>query len=164
MKDIKLSRRLAGATSSRLGELDFAVVEDGRQGVCKWSMPTILKHVIVAMMAGKKGLAEVEENFFGISSFMRRVFGFFRRLPDTTMRDALLKVGLDSLRRVLHQSVHLALRRKALEIKGLPFHVVALDGKRTTTRIGDDGDFAQVISDYEGEIPKFSVGCRKQLP
>lgn len=157
MQDIKLSRRLAGCTNKRLGELDFACVEDGRQGVCKWPMSTILKQVLVGMMAGKKGLTEIEENFSGISLFMRRVLGFFRRIPDTTMRDALLKVGLDSLRKVLHQTVYLAMRRKAIEAVGLPFHVVALDGKKTTTRIGDGGGFAQLLSDYDGEIPKFSV-------
>ena len=158
MQDIKLSRRLAACTDKRLGELNFSGVMDGRQGDIKWSLPTILKHVLVGIMAGKKGLAEVEENLSGISIFMRKALGFFRRIPDTTMRGALVKVGIDSLRTVLHQTVFLAIRRKALNIvEELPFHIVALDGKKTCTRIDDDGKFAQKVSDYEGEIPKFSV-------
>jgi hypothetical protein len=155
--DIKLSRRLAGCTRKRLGELDFSSVEDGRQGDCKWSLPLILKQVLVGMMAGQKGLGEVEEGFFAMSMFMRNVLGFHRRIPDTTMRGALIKTGIESLCEVLHQTVFLALRRKALHIVGLPFHVVALDGKKTSTRIGDDGQMAQTVSDYEGETPKFSV-------
>lgn len=157
MQDIKLSCRLAGCTSKRLGELDFSSVGDGRQWVYKWPLPLILKHVLVGIMAGKKGLGEIEENFSEISQFMRRVLGFFRRIPDTTMREALIKVDLDSLRKVLQKTVHLAIRRKALDPVRLPFHVVSLDGKKTCTRIGDDGEFAQAVSDYEGEVPKFSV-------
>jgi hypothetical protein len=88
---------------------------------------------------------------------MKQVLGFHRRIPDTTMRGALIKTGIDSLRQVLHQTVFLALRRKALPIVDLPFHVVALDGKKTSTRIGDDRQMAQTVSDYEGETPKFSV-------
>ena len=158
MQEIKLSRRLAACTDKRLGELDFDGVIDGRKGDCKWHLPTILKQVLVGIMAGKKGLAEVEENFSGLSVFMKEMLGFFRRIPDTTMRDALLKVGVDSLRKVLHETVFLAIRRKALDTLGeLPFHVVVMDGKKTSTRIGDNKQFAQVLSDYEGEIPKFSV-------
>ena len=157
MQDIKLSRRLAGCANKRLGELDFSEVGDGRQWVCKWPLPLILQHVLVGIMAGKKGLTEVEDNFSKISQFMRRVLGFFRRIPDTTMRDALIKVDMDSLRKVLQRTVHLAIRRKALDPIGLPFHIASIDGKKTCTRIGDDGKFAQTVSDYEGEIPKFSV-------
>ncbi len=131
---------------------------DGRKSNCTWALPAILKHVLVGIMAGKKGLAEVEENFSGLSIFMKEVLGFFRRIPDTTMRDALVKVGLDSLRKVLHETVFAAIRRKALGITGgLPFHIVAFDGKKTCTRIGDDGKFAQTVSDYEGEMARFSV-------
>lgn len=157
MQDIKLSRRLAGCTRSRLGEIDFSRVKDGRHGKVKWPLAQILKLVVVGIMAGQKGLGEIEESFSGISKFMRRVLGFNRCIPDTTMRDTLIKVGINSLRRVLQQTVFIAIRRKALAAIGLPFHIVALDGKKTCTRIKDSGRFAQTISDYEGETPKFSV-------
>lgn len=157
MQDIKLSRRLAASAEKRLGELDFSQVKDGRQGTCKWSIATILKQVLIGMMAGKKGLAEIEENVPKMSSFMKKVLGFHQRIPDTTMGDALLKVGLDSLRVLLHQTVFLAIRRKALEPVGLPFHIVALDGKKTSTWLSDKGKFAQELSDYEGEHARFSV-------
>lgn len=81
MQDIKLSRRLAACTHKRLGELDFSQVIDGRQGDCKWALPTLLKHVLVGIMAGKKGLTEIEENFSGISGFMRQVL-----VPETRAR------------------------------------------------------------------------------
>jgi hypothetical protein len=157
MQNVKLNRRLAGCTRNRLGEIDFSKVKDGRQGKVKWPLAQILKSVVVGIMAGQKGLGEIEESFSGISTFMRRVLGFHRCIPDTTMRDTLIKVGIDSLRRVLQQTIFLAIRRKALGAQGLPFHIVALDGKKTCTRIQDGGRFAQTISDYEGETPKYSV-------
>ena len=157
MQDIKLSRRLAACTSKRFGEIDFSRVVDGRQGDCKWRLSQILEHVLVGIMAGKKGLAEIENNFSGLSVFMKEVLGFHRRIPDTTMRGALLKTDLESMRHILQKTVHLAIRRKALDPVGLPFHVLTLDGKKTCTRINDEGVFAQAVSDYEGEFPKFSV-------
>ena len=63
MQDVKLSRRLAGCTRKRLGEIDFSKVEDGRQGKVKWPLSQILKFVVVGIMAGQKGLAEIEEIF-----------------------------------------------------------------------------------------------------
>lgn len=158
MQDVKLSRRLAGNIGKRLAEIDFSRVEDGRQGGIKWPLRQILQRVVVGIMAGQKGLGEVEESFSGISMFMRRVLSFHRRIPDTTMRGALIRVGIDSLRKLLHQSVLCAIRRKALDIVGgLPFHIIAMDGKKTCTRIEDGEQFAQKVSDYEGETPKFSV-------
>ena len=115
MQDVKLSRRLAGNTSKRLAEIDFSRVEDGRLGDIKWPLRQILQRVVVGIMAGQKGLGEVEESFSGISMFMRQVLGFHRRIPDTTMRGALIKVGIDSLRCVLQQTARLAIRRKAVE-------------------------------------------------
>jgi hypothetical protein len=82
-------------------------------------------------MAGCRSLAESEALSDTLAPAMRRQLGLPRRLADTTARDALCRVPLDGLRAVLHRAVRAAWRRKALAPVGLPFGVVALDGKVT---------------------------------
>jgi hypothetical protein len=77
-------------------------------------------------------LWESEQLTEALSPAVRRLLGLPRRLADTTARDALCRVPLDGLRAVLHRATRAAWRRKALEPVGLPFGVVALDGKATS--------------------------------
>jgi predicted transposase YbfD/YdcC len=66
-----------------------------------------------------------------MSAAARRLLGLPRRLPDTTVRDVLVKLSPDSLRQALYRLIRAAHRRKALKPVGLPFGVVSLDGKFT---------------------------------
>jgi len=68
---------------------------------------------------------------------MSRMLGLNRRLPDTTMRDTLVRVDPEQLRRCIHRQVKAAQRRKALRPEGLPFGVVAIDGKSTAIETWD---------------------------
>jgi hypothetical protein len=90
------------------------------------------------MMAGCRGLAQIEELTIWMPPGVRKAFGVPRRLADTTLRDALCKLSVDSLRKALHRAVRLARRRKALPIHTLPFHMVAMDGKATAMPHWDD--------------------------
>jgi hypothetical protein len=87
--------------------------------------------VVVGAMAGCKSLAEVEELTELLAPAMRRKLGFDRRQPDTTLRDVLCALSLDELRACVHRLTRAAWRRKALQPLGLPFGVLALDGKGT---------------------------------
>ncbi len=69
---------------------------------------------------------------------VRRRLGIARRISDTTLRDALAMLAPDDLRPILHRATRAARRRKALEPDGLPFGVVALDGKDTVVPACDD--------------------------
>ena len=124
-------RRLAGLLRARLPELDLDGVPDPRAREGRWSLAQILRTTLVGLMAGCRSLAEAEALSDTLAPAMRRRLGLPRRLADTTTRDALCRVSLDGLRAVLHRAVRAAWRRKALAPVGLPFGVVALDGKVT---------------------------------
>ncbi len=69
---------------------------------------------------------------------MRRRLGIVRRVPDTTLRDALCSIEPEQLARCLHTTVRDAERRKAIHPDALPFGVVSLDGKGTSISACDD--------------------------
>jgi hypothetical protein len=122
---------MAGLLRARLPELDLEEVPDRRAREGRWSLAQILRTTLVGLMAGCRSLWEAEQLTEGMAPTMRRRLGLYRRLADTTARDALCRVPLDGLRAALHRAVRAAWRRKALEPVGLPMSVVALDGKAT---------------------------------
>lgn len=137
-------RRLVGMLRARLPDARLERTTDPRQRrKTKWAIGTLLRTVVVGMTAGCKSLADVENLSAFLPSAARRALGIARRLPDTTARDLLCKLDPISLRERLVDSIRAAHRRKALQrIDGLPFGVVAIDGK--CTAIGTaDGDYAQ---------------------
>jgi hypothetical protein len=83
-------------------------------------------------------MAHVENLTAEMSKAMRGMLGIARTVPDTTLRDAIVKVEPTELSRCLHSVVKAAQRRKALEPDGLPLGVVAMDGKGTATNVWDD--------------------------
>jgi hypothetical protein len=123
-------RRMAGMLQARLPELGLEQVEDrrSRRGR-RWKLGTLLKSVVVGLCAGCRGLAELEGLTQDLEPAMRRVLGLKRRAPDTTLRDALVRVLPYELREVLRRMMKAAFRRKALPLVGLPFHAAMLDGK-----------------------------------
>jgi len=126
----RLTRRLMGMFKARLPDAGFQHVPDlRRQASVSWPLQTILSAVVVSMAAGSKGLAEMEALTAEMSRAGRRLLGIPRRLPDTTARSALSGLDPEDLRDALRRQVRAAYRRKALEPDGLPFGVVALDGK-----------------------------------
>jgi len=125
-------RRMAGLLRARLPELHLDGVADPRAREGRWAIGQILRATLIGHMAGCKNLWETEELTESLSPSMRRELGLPRRIPDTTMRDALCKSGLvNELRTSLHRAVRAAWRRKALKPVGLPMGVAALDGKVT---------------------------------
>jgi len=129
---------MAGYVLARLPEARFEQVVDPRKGQTKWKLPALLSAMVLATMAGCKNLREVEELTEALSPELRRKLGFARRQPDTTLRDVLCALPLDGLRSCLHRLVRAAWRRKALEPDGLPFGVMALDGKSTALSCWDE--------------------------
>lgn len=122
---------MAGLLKARLPELGLDEVPDPRAREGRWSLAQILRAALLGLMAGCRSLAETEGLTAELATPLRRRLGLPRRLADTTARDALCEVSLDGLRAVLHRAVRAAWRRKALVPVGLPFGVVALDGKVT---------------------------------
>lgn len=131
-------RRVAGLLKARTPEVGFERVPDPRQGRVKWKLPALLSTVLFGLMAGCRSLAELEELTRLVSPAVRRKLKLGGRRPDTTMRDVLCAVALDELRECLHRLVKAAWRRKALVPVGLPFGVVAMDGKATAVPYWDE--------------------------
>jgi len=139
----RLNRRLAGWLRKRLPEALLGNVADPRSARGRrWPLETLLCVVIVGVLAGVTSLAGVEHLTAEMSPAMVLLLGFRRRVPDTTLRGVLCALDPTELRRVIHAAMRFAFRRKALVPVGLPFGVVALDGKNTALPSCDD-HFAQ---------------------
>ena len=149
-QDERLKRRMVGMLVTRLPEAQLEEVDDPRDARGKrWQLSALLKAVVVGVTAGCKSLGQTEALTAEMSKAVRRRLGLSRRIADTTMRDALVKVEPKALRRSLHAQVKAAHRRKALEPEGLPFGVAALDGKSSTATAWDR-KYAQQQTHSEG--------------
>lgn len=146
----RMNRRLYGLLGKRLDEALFDEVADLRDERGKrWDQAALLRCVVGGMLAGKKSLGEVEALSDRMSTPVRRLLGINRRVPDTTLRDALCTIDPGELRKPLHGLVRAAQRRKALEPEELPFGVVSLDGKGFSIPASDDW-YAQRQTGSEG--------------
>jgi predicted transposase YbfD/YdcC len=126
-------RRMAGVLNARLPELQLGEVIDprSRRGRRWRSIGPHLRSIVVAMLTGATGLAAVEALTADLSRSMRRLLGIARRIADTSLRNVLVKLDLDSLRQLIYRQIRTAHRRHALRPQGLPFGVVSIDGKAT---------------------------------
>jgi len=147
----RLTRRLLGLLRARLPETRLEWGTDARrQASIRWALPTVLRAVVVSMVAGCKSLAEMEALTEEMSPAARRLLGIQRRLPDTTARQVLLGVDPEELRNAIRLQVRAAHRRKALLPDGLPFGVVAMDGKFVPSPAQGRSPFVQVRHRQDG--------------
>lgn len=134
----RLTRRRAGVIAKRIPELKFHLVADPRKARGKrWRLQPLLRVLLTGVIAGSKGLREVERLTADMTGPARRLLGIFRRVPDTTMRDLLLTMDPEQLRASLHRLIRRAWQRGALPLDGLPFGVLSLDGKVVATNAWD---------------------------
>jgi len=133
MKTKRALRRIAGFLKRRLAELKIHQAKDPRANKGRrWKIHSLLTSTLLGLMTGCHSLADVEKLTQDLAPGMRHLLKITRRLADTTLRDFLCRMGVESLRAILHRTIHSAWRRKALPtVENLPFHVVALDGKST---------------------------------
>ena len=137
-KNVRMSRRMAGIIKTRFSETGLDQVPDPRRAQGKrWLLTTVLKTCIAGMMAGCKSLAQTEALTNEMSPAMSGMLGIGRRVPDTTARNVLVRLAPSDLRACIHRQTKKACRRKALMPDGLPFGVVAIDGKSTAIETWD---------------------------
>ena len=150
--DGRMPRRLLGMLRARLPELGLEQVDDPRasQGQ-RWPLAPLLRAILTGLLAGAHSLAQTEWITDTLSPAARRTLGIKRRVPDTTLRDLLCVLPQKALRQSLHAMVRAAHRRHALKPDGLPFGVVAMDGKATALPSCDD-HYAQRQSQNEGHL------------
>lgn len=134
-----MTSRMAGLLKARLPEVQLDTLDDPRaKRGRRWLFSALLKATVACLAAGMKSFTQVESLTANLSVGMRRCLGISRRVPDTTLRDALLVAKPEVLRRGIHHQIKAAHRRKALEPVGLPFGVASLDGKNVTLEAWDD--------------------------
>lgn len=148
---------MAGFLKSRFTNLRFDRVQDPRRAAStKWSLATLLMALLVGIAASRRSLRGVELLTDGsLTGAIKSMLGLHKRIPDTTLRDLLCKLSPESLRPLLHQMTREAQRRKALRPVGLPFGVVALDGKVSAVgRVVDKDDLGQRTTVKDGQSPR----------
>lgn len=143
MKRTQRLQRMAGFLRARLPELRLRMIVDPRdRRGRRYELEALLRQVVLGMMTGCKGLGELEQRDAWGSRDVRRLLRLPEGVADTTLRDVLCRLDWRSVREALHRAIRKAQRRKALKPQGLPFHMVALDGKATALPNGE-GPYAQ---------------------
>lgn len=134
MEDKDTLRSIAGFLRARLDELGLDEVPDPRSDQGKrWQLNQVLAMVLLGLMAGCKGLTELEELSGDTKGVIRRFLGISGRLPDTTARSILCRLDPADLIPLLHRVVIAAHHRQAWKaILGMPLGIVAMDGKATS--------------------------------
>jgi predicted transposase YbfD/YdcC len=146
MLDQRMTRRVAGMLATRLTEAGFEKVHDPRwQPGVKRALPDILTAVSVGMAAGCKSLAETEDLTERLSPAVRKRLGIAERFPDTTLRNTIVALDPDEIRRGITRQIRKAHKRKALQPDGLDFGVLAMDGKVVAIKASDD-EYSQAQS------------------
>lgn len=127
-------RSIAGFLRARLDELGLDEVPDPRNSQGKrWQLRQVISMVLLGLMAGCKGLAELEQLSSDTKGVIRRWLGISGRLPDTTARSILCRLEPKDLIPLLHRVVIAAQHRGAwAAAHDLPIGLVAMDGKGTS--------------------------------
>ena len=150
---LREQRRIVGFLAARLAELKLTNVPDPRQRRGKrFALDAMLRLWLAGMACGSKGLSEVEGLCRYLPGPLLRTLRLPGRVADTTQRDLLCRLSWQSLRHLLHRAVLAAHRRKALGVVGLPFGMVALDGKYVT------------LPDWSGPFVQRHKSERKSVP
>ena len=153
MTSPRLTRRLLGVILKRFPQLRLERLSDTRdlKGRRHASIVPIVRLMLVGMMAGCKGLGEVENLNVDMSPATRGLLRLPKRIADTTCRDTLLRLILDELRQVLHRTVQMMDKAGALVPDDLPFGVATMDGRSTATKLWEkDDEFAQLQHSKQG--------------
>jgi hypothetical protein len=148
--DGRLTRRVVGALKvgverPALGQTLDPRSRHGR----RWTLETLLSGVVVGMVAGMRSLGDVERLTAELSAPVRKVLRLLRRIPDTTLRDVLVRIAPSSLQNRLTHQTRQAHRQKALQPSGLPFGVLGVDGKATCLESWGAG-YAQKQESHDG--------------
>ena len=115
--------------AQRREALDFSDIPDPRdpRGL-RWSLPTLLCTAVFGLLTVARSLRATEQLSADLAGARRR-FGIDRRVPDSTLGDALSRIDPLPLRDPLHALVRAEHRRKALLPTVVPIGAVSIDGK-----------------------------------
>lgn len=93
--DNRLNRHMIGWLRARLPDVDLERVTDPRrEHRRRWPLGSMLRAVMVGILAGCRSLADVEALTQEMSPSARRALGIRGRLPDTTARTRAGRVSV----------------------------------------------------------------------
>ncbi len=116
--------------------LEFQCVEDPRKKKNKrWKLEVFLKSALLGVLAACRNLRETEDLTVFLKPSTKRRLKIAGRVPATTMRDALVKIDPNSVRKLLHEHCRSVAELGLLEPTKFPFGILSIDGK--TTKIHD---------------------------
>lgn len=125
-------RRLYGLFKTRLPELRFDCIHDPRGDYNReWSISTILSTVVVGSAVNCTGLGQLENLTKVLTPPFCNLLRLSRRLPDTTMRDVLVRINPDHVRDTIHRQIMTSYRRKSFINSDFSCGIVSIDGKYT---------------------------------
>lgn len=131
MQDVKLTRRVVGMLAAGLKVARPELVTDPRAEKSRqWELSPLLNLLVASLMAGRKSLAEVEEFSGELTPETRRRLKLKGKVPDTTLRDLVVRLQPEEVGGLLRRVAQAAHRRKAL-VSDFPLNVATLDGKAT---------------------------------
>jgi hypothetical protein len=101
----------------------------------RWSLGSLLTAALCTMALLARSLRRAEQLTADLSSSrLFRRLGIRRRVPDSTLGDAIAVVAPQALLDRLHAQIRTEHRRKSLVPARLPVGVVAIDGKARVVR------------------------------
>lgn len=152
----RVNKRLAGLLATRLDQLNLEGVQDPRKSQTKWSLRKLLTALMVGLAAGCKSLAETENLSEKLSRSARKRLCIGRRVPDTTMRDLLIAMEPNEIRKLLYQLIKTAVRSKQME-HDFPLRVASLDGKGTSSWLLDSDKYPENYGQINSQTGRATV-------
>ena len=162
---MRLTRRHVSHLAARLSRMPLDKVADPRKGETKWPIRALLTAPMVGMAAGCKGLGEVEELSAWLGSGARQHLGLKSRVPDTTMRDLLVQLDPNEVRKLNYALIRAARRAKQLD-HDMPVRAVSMDGKATSTWLFDPPDAPVQYGQQQGgyAVVRTITSCLATVP
>lgn len=115
----------------------------------RWQLMALLNGLFVGLLAGCLALRDAERLTNRLGKWRSRL-GIGRRIPDTTMRDTLVRLDAKEFRPMLHLQIKEELRSKRIRKDALPIGVVSIDNKTLGTGEVDFHPQAQVSHKTDG--------------
>ncbi len=114
-------------------------VKDGRSNKNQiWTFEYAMEVLLVGLLSGAKTLREIET----------KSMLYDERIPDTTLENLMAKADPSGLSKVIAEQVKEAARAHELNRDGLPFNLIAIDGKASFSTKDEVNEQSCKINNY----------------
>jgi hypothetical protein len=148
-------RRMSGLIARYLANPDLLrrVLDPRSEQGRRWkSCLPFLSATLLGLACGCQGLGEVEDMTADMFKSVRKLVGIPSRIPDTTLRDFLIKLDHEQISNLLYVIGYDAWRRRALhQVGDFPWAILSMDGKYPVIRDTNPSAYLQVQHEEDGE-------------